>query len=150
MVSRHNIGKSGALCQVTFRHHRRVTFPTRQVLGNGCSHQIYEKLFGRNDAAPEAISASYAKRIMSETVTFSFPCQAGKDERTAICQLEKLSGRVKRLTNGLDPLYRLDQRFTTKGYESEKMKSISTNNIFVDCYLVSARYCSSLFPFISL
>jgi hypothetical protein len=131
VVSRHNTGKSGVLCQVTFRHHRRVTFPTRQVLGNGCSHQIYEKLFGRNNAAPEAISASYAKRIMSETVTFSFPCQAGKDERTAICQLEKLPGRVKRLTNGLDPLYRLDQRFTTKGYESEKMKSISTNNRYL-------------------
>jgi hypothetical protein len=72
VVSRHNTGKSCVLCQVTFRHRRRVTFSTRQAFGNDHFRHPHEKLFGGNNAAPEAISASHAKRIASETMMFHF------------------------------------------------------------------------------
>jgi hypothetical protein len=51
---------------------QRVTVATRQALVNDHSRQTHEKFYGRNDAAPEAISASHAKRIASETMTFHF------------------------------------------------------------------------------
>jgi hypothetical protein len=107
MVSECKNGKNGALCQITFRHRRRVTFSVRQVLGNDHFCRSCEKLFGRNDAAPGATSASYAKRIMSETVTFPFPGLPRKGDETAILPTGKVIGRASGLRDGLDPLSRL-------------------------------------------
>jgi hypothetical protein len=74
MVSGCNTGKNGTLCQITFRHHRRVTFSTRQAFGNDHFHHPHEKLFGGNNAAPEAVSVIYVKRIASEMIAFDlFP-----------------------------------------------------------------------------
>ena len=69
------------------------------------------------------------------------------------CQLEKLSGGASRLTDGLDPLSRLAQRFPAKGYESEKLKSYSTINtsithdlLFFICGNFSACHIYSMNP----
>ncbi len=51
---------------------QRGTVATRQALVNDHFRQTYEKFYGRSDAAPEALSASHAKRIASETMTFYF------------------------------------------------------------------------------
>jgi hypothetical protein len=72
VVSGRNTGKNGALCQITFRHRRRVTFSTRRAFANDHFHHPHEKLSGRSNAVPEANSASHAKRIASETMTLHF------------------------------------------------------------------------------
>jgi hypothetical protein len=51
---------------------RPATFATHQALVNGHFCQTQEKLCSRNDAAPEALSVSHAKRIVSETMAFAF------------------------------------------------------------------------------
>jgi hypothetical protein len=44
----------------------------RQALANGRFRQTDEKVSGRNDAGTFALSASYAQRIVSETMAFLF------------------------------------------------------------------------------
>jgi len=57
----------------------------RLALANGHFRQTHEKLYGRNDTAPEALEARYAKRIASETIAFAFPRPVDSEDQTAIC-----------------------------------------------------------------
>jgi len=68
-----------------FSLQRPAPFATRLALANGHFRQTHEKLYGRNDTAPEALLASYAKRIASETIAFAFSRPVDSKDQTAIC-----------------------------------------------------------------
>jgi hypothetical protein len=67
-----------------FSLQRPATFAMRLALANGHFRQTHEKLYGRNDTAPEALEARYAKRIASETIAFAFPRPVDSEDQTAI------------------------------------------------------------------
>jgi hypothetical protein len=103
-----------------FSLQRPAIFTTRLALANGHFCQIHEKLSGRNDAAPEALSAVYAKRIASETIAFAFSSPVDSEDQTAICRLEKLCGRSNRPLHNVNPLSRLLDSKPMKSYSSPK------------------------------
>jgi hypothetical protein len=96
------------------------TFFDHRYRLNDLFHAKCEKLYGRNDATPEALSASYAKRIASETMAFPFFRRVDESEKTVLCRLEKLYGRSNRPLYNVNPLSRLLDSNPMKSYSSPK------------------------------
>jgi hypothetical protein len=64
----------------------RQTIPNHSGKGHeasGYAHQIQEKVSGRNDIPPEALSAGHTKRMESENEAFSF-YPVGKSSRKTL------------------------------------------------------------------
>jgi hypothetical protein len=75
-----------------------------------------------SDAASDAPSKHCTNGYASENRVFSFCERMASVAKIILCCLEKLSGRVRRLINGSNPLSWLIQRLPAKRYSPVKPK----------------------------
>jgi hypothetical protein len=117
---------------------QNACFSGCQAEASGHFVKNHEKFCGRNDAAPEALSAGHMKRIASENNEFSFYLVGQNSRKTAQCCLENLFGRA---IAGQTAINELPERSQANHEMRIQLESGRLTNLSVAAYLkVQSQY----------